>query len=180
MPAYFEFQCPMRPLSTSLPRRHFKHTDDLPQRRRPIPCRASLAPRLAALFAARTLQHDGSARDRATTWKALYGHHNMRPSACAVRDAAVPCRPRRLHPLLRTPIFFSSVPPSSLEAPTCRAPRYHRYNLLRLQHGPWLFPIASAAFIPSSRLQQAGLYPSIRAFPLISNTTHTTPDVLST
>ncbi|KAJ7101671.1 hypothetical protein C8R44DRAFT_887882 [Mycena epipterygia] len=102
----------------------------------------------------------------------------------AARDAAVRCRPHRLHRLPCTRPFSASVPPSPLEACTCRAPRYQLYDLLRPPRAPWPFPIASASLIASSCAK--GVFnkqtplPFTRALPRICRTTQPTPDVLRT
>ncbi|KAJ6592975.1 hypothetical protein B0H19DRAFT_1365228 [Mycena capillaripes] len=122
--------------------------DDLPLPPFPAVGRRHAA-RLAAPLTARAhdLQHDGSARDlRHDLEAATYPLPRARRSA---RDAAEDPHAAFVSSPRTGP--FSAVyqvPPSPLEARTSRAPLHH---LPRLQRTPWPFPIASAAFVASSR-----------------------------
>ncbi|KAF8174639.1 hypothetical protein K438DRAFT_2048699 [Mycena galopus ATCC 62051] len=115
-------------------------------------------PRLAALLAARTLQHDGSLHAPFLAAHAASIPRAPQPLSAVYRPLRLKHAPAMLH---GTP----SRPPAS--AAWAMAIPHHQHRLFRL-------------FACQARLQQAGLYPSACAFPFISNTTHTTPDVLST
>ncbi|KAJ7806345.1 hypothetical protein B0H14DRAFT_3882401 [Mycena olivaceomarginata] len=122
-------------------------------------------PTALELFAARTLQRDGSTCDlRHALEAATRALWHARPRTTSTRStpywgARTLAPPSHVLFLAahaafiassRTATLVSSVPPSLLEACTCCAPRHHRHHLLPLQRVSWPFPIPGASFIASS------------------------------
>ncbi|KAJ7895775.1 hypothetical protein B0H13DRAFT_2523687 [Mycena leptocephala] len=136
-----------------------------------IPVDQRHALRLAAPHAAPTLQHDSSTRDPHRDLElALYLARRCTTPTCLTSPPSPPRTTNgmrtgyRPHRLKHGPVVPHGAP-------------FTAFCVCSVRH------VASASFMASSRsklVPRGGLSPSTRALPRISNTTQTTPDMLST
>ncbi|KAJ6592930.1 hypothetical protein B0H19DRAFT_1245726 [Mycena capillaripes] len=148
-----------------------RNPDDLPPPPIPLPRISCVAHRSSPLSTPTTLerrttcapisiaaccaQARSSARDPRHDLEAVTcALQRARRSARVAHDAAVPPRARRLLRLPAHATLFSSIPSTALRLKHA-LPVLPCTTCPRLQRAPWPFPIASAAFVESSRSKSA-------------------------